>query len=924
MQNLTKQLTRFTLNGRPVAVMLDPSRPLLKVLREDFGLTGTKQSCDMEGECGACTVIVDGSAQRSCLILAGELDGRVIETIEGIGEPEHPHPVQTAFLQAGAVQCGYCTPGMIMSAKALLDRNNRPTSEEIVEALAGNICRCTGYPSIIRAVGMAAAELRGDPPPPGAVSAQSSEVRHDGWPRVSGAARFAEDIVMPDMLHMALVRCPHFHARVLNVDITAALRSPGVVRVLTATDIPGENGLGGYSVGEPLLVAMGDEARMRGDPAAMVIATDLAAAEQGASLVHVEYEVLPHTLETTDAFRMGTDSGEQILAEYAFQTGDLDAVLRSADTAIEAVYETAAQAHMGMEREAALAYIEPESNVLTVIGGSHEPHWSRGYLAQILGLSVEQIRVITPPIGGSFGARQDVAPLALAALGAYHVRRPVRLAYSRREVMDAGPKRHAYRMKIHIAARKDGVDAAGPQLSAMKTEMVANTGAHDSGGRYIAEYAVTASAGAYRWEAVQSHARVLYTNAAKAGQFRGFGTPQPVLALECGMDELCERLGVDPLSFRLQNIVAPGEPLALGYPPGETLGYRECLEALRPDYEAMLARVEDFNADAKNAGRRRGVGIAGMMYRFGKFGAPRSQAEVELDMEGRITLYTSAADYGQGIETTFLRLASDVFGIERDALRIVNADTQLTKDGDVAGASRATYWVGSSLVDACRRLQQAMLDGAVEILDMSPDALIWRRTGGAIEAAGIPDRVVSFAELAQEMARLNQPRRITGRLDLSAVFREHSESGYLPLFLTGAHAAEIEVDLATGQTRCLHVSAAHDVGKVINRRDATGQVEGGVMMGLGSALMEEFVSGRTLGFSTYHVPTALALPEIRTYLVEVRGRYAAFGVKGLGEATFLPTAPAILNGISRAVGVRIRRTPATGEYVLSRMAEGRL
>jgi CO/xanthine dehydrogenase Mo-binding subunit len=268
------------------------------------------------------------------------------------------------------------------------------------------------------------------------------------------------------------------------------------------------------------------------------------------------------------------------------------------------------------------------------------------------------VRVIAPPVGGSFGARQDVTPLALAALCAYHVRRPVRLAYTRREVMEAAPKRHAYRVAIEVSARRDEAGGAFPHLTGLVTDMVANTGAHDSGGRYIAEYAVTASGGAYRWEAIRSRARVLYTNAAKAGQFRGFGTPQPVLALECALDELCERLEVDPLQFRLQNIIAPGEPLFLGYPPGETLGYRECLEAVRPDYEEMRARARTFNADPHNAGLRRGVGIAGMMYRFGKFGAPRSRAEVELGPDGRITLATSrwtTARHRNG----FLRLASE-------------------------------------------------------------------------------------------------------------------------------------------------------------------------------------------------------------------------------------------------------------------------
>jgi CO/xanthine dehydrogenase Mo-binding subunit/aerobic-type carbon monoxide dehydrogenase small subunit (CoxS/CutS family) len=912
-----KRTISFTLNSRPLSLRLDPSRPLLSVLREDLGLTGTKQSCDMEGECGACTVIVDGVAQRSCLILAGELEGRAVETIEGIGSEERPHPLQTAFLRAGAVQCGYCTPGMILSAKALLDRVPSPSDAEITAALAGNLCRCTGYASILRAVRMAA-EMLGDATSDlaGPPETDRNDARHDGWQRVSGATRFVEDIALPGLLHVAVVRSPHFHARVLDIDITLACSTPDVIRALTAADIPGENGLGGYSVGEPLLVPAGGEVRMRGDPLALVIASDAVSAREGAARVRADYEVLPHALEPPrDIPGSGAPAGDGILAESSFQTGDADAALRAADVRVSAAYEIASQAHMGLEREAALAYVD-EGGILTVVGGTHEPHWARGYLARILGLPLVGVRVIAPPVGGSFGARQDVTPLALAALCAYHVRRPVRLAYSRREVMEAAPKRHAYRAAIEVSARR-GEAGGPPRLSGLATDMVANTGAHDSGGRYIAEYAVTASGGAYRWDAIRSRARVLYTNAAKAGQFRGFGTPQPVLALECALDELCERLDADPLEFRLNNIIAPGEPLFLGCPPGETLGYRECLEAVRPDYKEMMERARAFNADPRNAGLRRGVGIAGMMYRFGKFGAPRSRAEVELGLDGRITLYTSAADYGQGIETAFLRLASQTLGVERAALDLVNADTLRTPDGDVAGASRAAYWVGSSLVDACRRLKQAMLDAAAEMLDAPPTTLEFREVGSAVEVRGDPARSLSFAEIAGEMANLGQPLRLMGQLDLSAQFRDHADSGYLPLFLTGAHVAEVEVDMASGQARCLRVSAAHDVGRVINPRDAIGQIEGGVMMGVGSALMEEYVSGQTLGLSTYHIPTATSAPEIRTHLIEVAGRYAAFGIKGLGEATFLPTPPAILNAISRAIGVRIRRTPATGEYILA-------
>jgi aldehyde oxidoreductase len=932
-------LIEFTLNGQPIAIHTDPARPLLRVIREDLGLTGTKQSCDMEGECGACTVLVDGEAQRSCLIMIGEVAGRSVTTIEGLGTPDHPHPLQLAFLEAGAVQCGYCTPGMLLSAKALLDRNLRPSREEIVAALAGNLCRCTGYLRIVEAVASAGAVLRGERPvaAPETLDAIGGDLtRHNGWARVSGATRYAEDITLPDMHYIRLVRSPHYHARVLALDPAPGLAVPGVKRVLTAGDIPGENGLGGYSVGEHLLAPVGGKVRMVGDAVALVVATTPEAAEAGAAAVQVSYEELPHALEIEHALAPGAvqvHDGGNLLASYGVSSGDAGAVLASSDAVVEATYETAFQAHMAMERESAVAYIQMQASVsggpqeiLTVLCGSHEPHWARGYLAKILDLPPEQIRVITPPIGGSFGGRQDVYPIAITALAAYHLRKPVRLAYTRQEVMEAAPKRHPYMMRCAVGARRltaeetasRSSDGSAPAaLTGMRIAIQANTGAYDSAGRYIAEYAVTASVGPYRWQGVEARAQVIYSNGPKAGQFRGFGTPQPVFAMECALDELCQQLGEDPLEFRLRNALADGEITGLGYPVEETLGFRQVLEVLRPEYLEMRARVAAFNVGPWQTGLRRGVGLAGMMYRFGKFGIPRSLAEAELGLDGQITIYASAGEFGQGIETVFTQLAAENLGVPRAALQLVNADTARTLDGDVAGASRATYWVGSAIADAARRLRAAILSTAAEMKDLPPGAVSLALDGERLVAVGGLARPLPLAMIAAEMEQNGHPRRIRGQMDLTRQFPPVGAQDYLPFFLTAAHVAEVEVEMETGQTKVRLIVAAHDVGKLINPRDAVGQVEGGVVMGLGTALIEELIPGQSTGYSSYAIPTITSVPEIRVHLVELPGRYAVYGVKGLGEATILPTAPAIINAVSRAIGARIRRIPATPERILA-------
>jgi CO/xanthine dehydrogenase Mo-binding subunit/aerobic-type carbon monoxide dehydrogenase small subunit (CoxS/CutS family) len=901
----------FVLNGRPVSIQADPCAPLLRILREELRLTGTKQGCDLEGECGACTVILDGAAVRSCLLPVGKVAGRAVTTIEGIGTRENPHPLQTAFLETGAVQCGYCTPGVLLSAKALLDRNAGPTRDQIVAALDGNLCRCTGYVKMLEAVELAAARMRGEAgseairTDPRAVGGDSG--RHRGWERVSGTALFAEDITMPDMRYARVVRSPHFHARVASIDAAPALALPGVLRVLTASDVPGENSLSDYSLDEHILAPVGGTVRMLGDPVAIVIGDSREAAERGARAVCVEYDPLPSTTSIAHALEPGAvpiHAGGNLLAEDAVRTGDSECAWREAEVVVRSEYQTSFQAHMAIEREAAVGYID-ESGRIAVICANHEPHWDRVHLARILGVSSEAIRVITPPIGGSFGGKQDIWPLAATALSAYHMRAPVQLAFSRQEVMRAAPKRHPYTCRCEIGARRDG------RLLGMRFEALINKGAYDSAGRYLPDYAVTACVGPYRWQAVDARALAIYSNGPKGGQFRGFGTPQATFAMECALDELSELLRVDPLELRMRNALAEGEITGLGYRAAETLGCSEVFAAILPDYRVACTDVASFNAEAE-PNLRRGVGVAGMWYRFGKMGRPLSRAEAELGLDGRITIYASSADYGQGIETVFSQIAAEHLGISRAALRLINADTACTLDGDVTGASRSTFWVGGAVADAARRLRAKIFETAGEFLGRGPGALSMDDDCVHSDCGDVP-----LVKLAEIMDRRGIGRRIEGRMDLRPRFPDNERSGlYLPMFLTGAHVAQVEVDLDTGQTRVLAVSAAHDVGKVINRRDAEGQIEGSIVMGLGSVLMEEFLPGLSGGFGTYMIPTARSAPEIRVRLVETPSQYGPLGAKGLGEAAMVATAPAIVNAISRAIGARIRSLPATGERVL--------
>lgn len=920
----------FTLNRRPTTVDVDPSRPLLDVLRVDLELTGTKQGCDHEGECGACTVVVDDQAVRSCLMPIGKVAGRQVTTVEGLGKPGVLHPLQTAFIEVGAVQCGYCTPGMLLAAKALLDREASPSTRQICEALAGNLCRCTGYKAIVDAVGLAAVRMRGD------YNTSDRElgsgqlrrpiiggdaIRVDSAAKVTGEAKFVEDVRIPGMLHAKIVRSPYHHARLAGLDTTKAEALDGVVRVVTAADIPGENGLGDYSRDEPVLTPLNDTVKMKGAPVALVVAVSPECAHKGAAAVEARYDPLSHVLHVDEALSdeaVAIYEDGNVLTSEAEAHGRLQAAFDASDIILETTYRTTWQEHAALERETLLGYYDEEGR-LTVVGGTHQPHWQQRYVAAALAIDPEQVRVIMPPTGGSFGGKQDPWPFVATALATHQVRRPVRLAYSRGESFEASPKRHPYRVRYKIGAVNDGY------LTGIRVRVDANTGGYDAHGQYIANYALTASGGPYRYQAVDAYARSVYTNGPKAGQFRGFGSPQSIFALECTLDEMAQELGQDPLEFRRRNALDQSSISFLGYPVAESLGYREVLEAIRPRYQAFLEEASAFNSGPRAGALRKGVGFSGMWYRFGKSGSLRIEAYAELSDDGRFVVYCSAPDYGQGTNTTMAQMAAETLGVSRKQVAVVNADTAKTPDSGIQGASRATYFVGGAVCKAAQALKREVLATAAEMLDCPPDrlGLVDDRVLGERDtlAHGAGRVTVSLAQVASEFERIGKSRKALGVFDLSSVFPEEGKPEYVPLFVTGAHVAEVIVSTRTGEVEVPRVAAAHDVGRAVNPIDAKGQIEGAVVMGLGTALMEEYLPGRSTGFGDYYVPTAMSMPEMEVILVEVPSFEGPYGAKGLGEAAILPATPAIINGISRAIGARIRSVPATPERVLNHVGK---
>lgn len=905
---------RFIVNDQPVEVDCDPALPLLDVLRGQLRLTGTKQGCDHEGECGACTVLLEEQPVRACLTPVGGAAGKRVLTVEGLARDGQLDPLQAAFIEVGAVQCGFCTPGVLMAAKGLLLREPRPDRGQIVEAIEGNLCRCTGYNRIVQAVELAA-DARAplfsfDPQRKLGGSAE----RSDSVGKVTGETQYVEDMRPPGMLVMKTVRSPYHHARLSGLDAAPAEQTPGVRRVFTWKDIPAENGFPDYSLAEPILTPVGDTLRMKGAPIALVVAENEAAAEAGCAAVRLELQELPHVFDVEEALQPGAvyvcgDGNE--LSRFDFQRGSLADSFAQSSAVVEATYDTAYLEHTALERESALGMID-EAGRVTVIGATHQPHNQQRFVAEMLGLPVEQIRCITPPIGGSFGGKQDPWPMLAVGLAAYWLREPVRLDFSRQESFDASPKRHPYRVKIKL-----GADSSG-RLTGLYGRILANTGGYDSCGRYITNYAVTAAGGAYRWQAVDLQARSVYTNGPKSGQYRGFGTAQSTFALECALDELIETMGAHPVEFRRRNGIGRGEHSFLGYPLVDPLGYHKVLDAIQPYYQRYTAEAEAFNQAHSPAKKRRGVGLAGMWYRFGKAGKLRIEAHAEIGLDGRLAVYCSAPDYGQGTSTAMSQMAAESLGVARAQIDLINADTGRVPNSEIQGASRAVFFVGGAVSKAGAALRESILGVAAEMIDAPVEALEF--SGERVVIRAQPQRGAGLREIAAEFERMGKNRRVKGIFDITDQLPAERPE-YLPLFITGAQLAEVEVDMETGAVTVRRVAAAHDVGRVVNPLDASGQIEGAVVMGVGAALQEEYLPGVTGGISEYYVPTASEAPEIHSLLIEEPSLYGPYGAKGLGEAAMLPTAPAIINALSRAIGRRIRAIPATPERVLAAIYE---
>ncbi|NOX39457.1 MAG: molybdopterin-dependent oxidoreductase [Alphaproteobacteria bacterium] len=891
----------FTLNGAVATFDADRLARLSSLLRRDLDCKDIKIGCDA-GDCGACTVLLDGQPVCACITSTSQIEGRKVETLSGlIAHDPLAQKLSQAFLRENAAQCGICTPGMMVSAVALLRRTAHPSEAEVMEALGGVLCRCTGYRKIIAAVRDIETPIKA-----GAGAVGTPLIKLDGAAKVSGAERFSDDIAPPDALVLRVIRSPYFHADFVFGDLAAYARQHGLDLVLTAADIPGLNLFGvipGF-IDQPVYAE--GTARFKGEAVASVIGPEdvLRALDLGEfPVIWTERQHALTPALAKEAAPLHEGRGGNIMCRGVVSCGDTEAAFKTADITASGQFSTGFVEHAYIEPEA--GYATFENGRISVHGGTQAPVMNQEGLAKILALPLRDIRICPSATGGGFGSKLDLSYQPHVALAA--MRLGVRVTYTRAQSMASTTKRHPSEITIKAGCSRDG------RLVAFEFDGIFNTGAYASWGPTVSNRVPIHAGGPYVHQNYVARTEAVHTNCAPAGAFRGFGVPQAAIAQEQVFDDLANQLGMDRLEFRVLNALDNGQPTTTGQVFDGAVGIKPCFEALRGDWGKALARAEAFNQRAAENPLRKGVGIAAGWYGCGNTSLPNpSTIRCGVTAEGALYLHQGAQDIGQGANTVIAQIFAEALGCDIVHVRLVGGDTDITPDAGKTSASRQTYVSGNAALLSAQALRSQILrlvncqEGR---LLFSPGEVVVTTPDGQSHSARLTDLPLVSDDYVLEAIESYDPP--TSHLDENGQGVPYAVFGYT------AHMVELTVDTALGAVTIDHIHAAHDVGRAINPAQIEGQIHGGVAQGIGLALMEEFIPGRTENLHDYLIPTIGDVPPITSHIVEVHDDHGPFGAKGLGEHVLIPTAPAILNAIRHASGASPADLPATPDRVLA-------
>ena len=835
--NRQTDLIQFYVNGRLVKAA--PGQKMIRFLRDELKLTSVKNGCS-EGACGTCTVLVDGKATKACILTTDRAAGKHIITCEGLTLRER-EVYAYAFTKCGAVQCGFCTPGMVMSVKGLIDSNPDPTPDQVKEAIKNNICRCTGYKKIIEAALLSARIFR-----------EQENVPENTWkgligdnlPRVDapgkalGDAKYCDDLYLDGMLCGVALRSAYPRARVLSIDTSEAEKMEGVVKVLTARDIPGQQKIGHLKQDYDVMIPVGGITHFLGDAVALVAAETMEQARNAAAAIRVEYEQLPGVFDMMDGLKdeilVHASNGSNVLAHEHLVRGNAEEAIRSSRYVVTNHYSVPPTEHAFLEPECAVAM--PEGDGVRIFSGDQGIYQTQKECAAMLGLPRDLVRVTAMMVGGGFGGKEDMSVQHHAALLAFHTKRPVKVTFSRAESILIHPKRHAMEMDFTTACDENGY------VTAMKATLVSDTGAYASLGGPVLQRACTHAAGPYNFQNIDIDGKAIYTNNPPAGAFRGFGVTQSNFAMECNLNQLAELVGITPFEIRYRNAIRPGQVLPNGQIADETTALVETLDAVRPILE------RNPKAGIACAMKNSGVGV----------GIPDTgRCRIEI-LDGKVHLHSGAACIGQGMGTVQMQMVIETLGVPPEMVVYHEPDTALAPDAGVTTASRQTLFTGEATKRAAVLVREAAEKaGGIEKLE-----------GQSFlgEYTGITDKIGS-----------DKPNPVS-----------HIAYGY------ATHVVELDEE-----GKISKVTAVHDIGRAVNPVALEGQIDGGVIMGLGYALTEDFPlsGGKPLAkYGTLGLWKANQIPEIESIpLGKAPKEGLAYGAKGVGEIATIPTAAAVQN-----------------------------
>ena len=744
--------------------------------------------------------------------------------------------------------------------------------------------------------------------------------KKDAMQLVTGQPVYMDDVIPQDCLIVKLLRSPHANAIVQEIDTSRALLVPGIEAIYTWKDVDQQGRRytqAGQTYPEPSpydRLVIDRHVRFAGDVVAILAGKDEKCVDKAMKLIKVRYEVLPAVLDYHTALDnpvlvhpeenweslapVGADNKRNLCAHDESGAGDIEAVLAGCDVVIDHTYHTRACQQAMMETFRTYCSIDAYGR-LNVLSSTQIVFHCRRILANALHIPKSMIRVAKPRIGGGFGAKQTSVCEVYPAFVTWKTKKPSKIIFSRYESQIASTPRHEMELHVRLGATKDGI------VRGIDLYTLSNTGAYGEHGPTTVGLSGHKSIPLYgKAEAFRFVSDVVYTNHMSAGAYRGYGATQGLFAVESAVNELADKLGIDPFVIRQRNIVHEGDVMPAYYGQVNTsCALDRCLQAVHDN----IGWDEKYPVRDMGNGKVRAVGMGMAMQGSGITSVDVGSASLKINDDGFYTLSIGAADMGTGCDTILAQIAAEVLECPLDNVTVLGADTDSSPYDSGSYASSTTYVTGKAVEQCAEQLKQKICQVGAGLLGLDERAVVF--AGDAVTSEDGTQR----ATLAQ-IAAASQCGSNTA---LEAVVTHSSEISPPP-FMVGA--AEVEVDLETGEAQVIRYEAAVDCGTPVNPNLARVQAEGGILQGIGMALTENVTYDdrgmpQENSLMQYKIPARNDIGHIHVVFESSYEGTGPFGAKSIGEVVINTPLPAVADASYQASHKRFYELPITREQI---------